>query len=306
MYQATHPDVTLTPMPRSPTFALGGNGPDDLSTPLYPFRHPNGQEWRSNDIRFARRIHDYGYSYPEVPPNLAQPDLSAFTTRRINELYRPNLASSEFKSLNAVHEDSNLGRKFNIYVKYVISVELNNARADQLEEELSRLEWSCNVQYDMRELSGPSYSIMFYLDSDGSQNVVGAASIFAGVTTSVDMPDTKISVDVPLTSELLQPAPNLSPSSVVPVLIDQLYWKIERVNDDGSITTVPVEEIPSLKIATFSTMANYPADMSQLPQKGNETLYLNPTKDKDGGLDSTDDVAVFINSISDDDAEIVE
>ena len=110
MYQATHPGVALTPRQRSPTFALGGNGPDDLSTRLFPFRHPDGREWTSNDVRNARSIHDYGYSYPEVPPNLAQPALRAFTTRRINELYRPSLQSSEFQSLKSRAEDSDPGK----------------------------------------------------------------------------------------------------------------------------------------------------------------------------------------------------
>lgn len=125
MYQATHPGVKLTPRPRSPTFALGGNGPDDLSTPLYPFRHANGREWTSNDVNFARSIHDHGYSYPEVPQGLAQPELKAFTTRKINELYRPNIKSSEFKALKSRDGDSDSDGKFTL----LHLAELNNVRS---------------------------------------------------------------------------------------------------------------------------------------------------------------------------------
>jgi len=277
MYQATHPGVRMTPRPRSPTFALGGSGPDDLSTPLYPFRHPNGQEWRSSDISAARSIHSYGYSYPEVPANLAQPELSTFTTRRINELYRPNLASSSFNPLTK--------------------------RAGEV---FTRREWSCNVQYDMKELSGPSYRIMFYLDAEDTKTFVGVASIFAGTITPIEMPNSVITMDVPLTSELVEPTANLTASAVVPLLTDQLYWEVERVNSDGSITGVPVEEIPSLKIATYSTLAEYPADLSQLPQKGDETIYLDPTKDKNGGLEPADDTSSFVEEIGDGIPEVIE
>ena len=184
--------------------------------------------------------------------------------------------------------------------------ELNNIGLTQLEAVLSRLEWNCNVQYDTKELSGPSYRIMFYLDSEGTQHLVGAAAIFAGMTTSVEMPNTIVTMDVPLTHELLAPTANLTSPAVVPVLTEQLYWTVERINEDGSITVVPVADIPSLKIATFSTVAEYPADISELPRKGNETIFLDPTKDKEGGLGPADDTAPFIDIIGDDVPDVVE
>lgn len=92
MYQATHPGVTLTPQRRSPTFALGGAGQDDLNTLLYPFRHPNRNQWTSNDVATAESIFTYGYSYPEVPEGLSTEDLQAFTSQKVNELYAPQQA----------------------------------------------------------------------------------------------------------------------------------------------------------------------------------------------------------------------
>jgi tyrosinase len=93
MYQATHPGLALTPAARSPTFALGGAGPDDLNTRLYPFRHPDRNQWTSNDVSNAESIFTYGYSYPEVPQGLATEDLQSFTTQKVNELYAPQRAA---------------------------------------------------------------------------------------------------------------------------------------------------------------------------------------------------------------------
>ena len=97
MYQASHPGSYLSPKPRSPTFALTGPGPDDLSTPLYPFRHPNAREWTSDDIKTAESIFNYGYSYPEVPSGLSGNALQKFATEKANELYGPTTADSSFE-----------------------------------------------------------------------------------------------------------------------------------------------------------------------------------------------------------------
>lgn len=101
MYQAAHPGTTLTPRERSPTFALGGDEPDTIDTPLYPFRHPNGNEWTSRDVSDAASIHRYGYSYPEVPTGLSPEELRAFTIRSVNEEYGPNTQSQGFSSNNS-------------------------------------------------------------------------------------------------------------------------------------------------------------------------------------------------------------
>jgi tyrosinase len=93
MYQATHPGLTLTSQQRSPTFALGGAGPDDINTLLYPFRHPDRNPWTSNDVATAESIFTYGYSYPEVPQGLSTQALQSFTTQKVNELYAPQSAA---------------------------------------------------------------------------------------------------------------------------------------------------------------------------------------------------------------------
>ena len=97
MFQATHQTLALTPDLRSPTFALGGDGPDDLSTPLYPFRHDNGKEWISDDVKTAESIFRYGYAYPEVPFGRSGSDLQTFTTEAVKRLYGPNINGASFK-----------------------------------------------------------------------------------------------------------------------------------------------------------------------------------------------------------------
>ena len=97
MYQAAHPYVYLTPVPGVPTFARlvpsTVDGPlDNLQTQLYPFKHPNGLFWRSDDIKTAGSIWKYNYGYEEVPCSYATQSelaLQAFTKRRIKALYGP-------------------------------------------------------------------------------------------------------------------------------------------------------------------------------------------------------------------------
>lgn len=101
MYQASHPNTYLAPEPRSPTFALHLPGTDDLSTPLYPFRHPNAREWTSDDVKTAASIFKYGYSYPEVPPGLSDEALWKFTSEKANELYGPKVQGASFDGVKS-------------------------------------------------------------------------------------------------------------------------------------------------------------------------------------------------------------
>lgn len=101
MFQATHPNLYLTPAPRTETYALSGPGPDDLSTPLYPFRHPDAREWTSDDVKTAESIFTYGYAYPEVPSGLSGDSLRTFTIEKVNELYGPTTEDSSFQGTDS-------------------------------------------------------------------------------------------------------------------------------------------------------------------------------------------------------------
>ena len=97
IYQASHPNVYITPAPRSPTYALSGPGPDDLFTPLYPFRHPDAREWTSDDVKTAESIFEYGYAYPEVPSGQTGDELRTFSIQKVNELYGPKIEDPSFQ-----------------------------------------------------------------------------------------------------------------------------------------------------------------------------------------------------------------
>jgi hypothetical protein len=97
MFQATHPNLYLSPAPRTETYALSGPGPDDLSTPLYPFRHPDAREWTSDDVKTAESIFTYGYAYPEVPQGRSGDSLRTFTIQKVNELYGPKPGDPSFQ-----------------------------------------------------------------------------------------------------------------------------------------------------------------------------------------------------------------
>lgn len=124
IYQASHPNVYLTPAPRTPTYALSGPGPDDLSTPLYPFRHPDAREWTSDDVKTAESIFKYGYAYPEVPSGQTGDDLRTFAIQRVNELYGPK---TEDRSLQG--EESGVPGRCTICSLFGRSSKLNNFRS---------------------------------------------------------------------------------------------------------------------------------------------------------------------------------
>ncbi|KAF7505863.1 hypothetical protein GJ744_012485 [Endocarpon pusillum] len=260
MYQATHPGLTLTPRTRSPTFALGGAGPDDLSTPLYPFRHPDRRQWTSNDVSAAESIFTYGYSYPDVPQGLSTQERQSFTTQKVNELYAPQAASPA------------LARFF------------TGDGSGIPETPTARLEWSANVQVRSSEAVG-SHRIRFMLgNAQSDADVAGVAAIFANPNTPLSTPNDLINASIPLTPALVRQNVGLSPDETVPVLRDQLNWVVERRTEDG--TGFRPAELKSLVVSVVSNEADYPADRSQLPTKGAPVTYYEPTAGKVGGLQS--------------------
>jgi len=109
MYQATHPyeyygpGAYLTPGYAMATFARivpGIDGPlDNLATNLYPFKHPNGAYFKSDEIKTASSIWTYNYGYDEVPCTYASKSVLAlklYTQKRINALYGPDIILGPF------------------------------------------------------------------------------------------------------------------------------------------------------------------------------------------------------------------
>ncbi|KAI9789424.1 MAG: hypothetical protein M1833_002418 [Piccolia ochrophora] len=256
MYQSTHPGQYLTPLPRSPTFALSGQGPDDLFTALYPFRHPDGKEWTSDDIKTSDSIFSYGYAYPEVPPTAS--NLPSFVTQQANKLFAPDLDDPSFKG--------------------------NASGAPQ--KSTARREWIANVLCDSEEISG-SYQILIYIGNPGQNNLAGAAAVFSG--SQMATPNRYRNISIPLTNTLLDKEYDLTPDDVVPKLTEQLQWVVQKVGTgEGGPETVPTSDLKSLKVAISSTITEYSKDDTKLPVKTDPQTHYEPTVGKPGGLQPDD------------------
>lgn len=172
---------------------------------------------------------------------------------------------------------------------------------------ISRNEWDALVEFDMAELSGPSYQISIYLnpidcniteEAQVPENLAGAAAIFAGMTNPVQMPKGKVTQTVPLTPKLLDHTDDLTAHLVSPLLMNQMSWSVERVcPDTGNIIPVDVDEIKSLKVSVVSSTAEYATDKSELPKKMDELLHLDPTDGKLGGLSQGDPIPQILEGV---------
>ncbi|KAI9723363.1 MAG: hypothetical protein M1812_001247 [Candelaria pacifica] len=264
LYQATHPGGVLTADGTSTiTFALHGDAEDDLFTPLYPFRHPSGKEFNSDDIKTAQSTFTYGYTYPEVPVGLSEQDLQAYAAKMINKLYGPSLDDGSFAG---------------------------NTSGAQIPT--ARLEWSANVLLDSDDVNG-THRILFYIGNSNNSNsslsdnfrsndtLVGVAGIFTGTTPMV-LGNTMLNLTVPLTNDLVKNNIALRANDTVPELASRLYWVVEKVQD--MVNEIPPTDIKSLKIAVSSTVTQYFPNTAMLPVKSNPLTYYAPTAGKDGGL----------------------
>lgn len=135
------------------------------------------------------------------------------------------------------------------------------------------------------ELTG-SHRIRFFIGKEQSNaNLAGVAAIFANPSTPLSTPNDQINASIPLTSTLVEKNVGLSPSETVPILKDQLNWVVERRIAGGTaFTAIKTTDLSSLVVSVISNEANYPADKSQLPTKGDPVTYYEPTEGKAGGL----------------------
>lgn len=251
MWQATHPGVYLQPEPGSPTFALSGDGQDTITTPLYPFRNANGQEWNSDQIKRAEDIFTYGYAYPEVPQGRSTESLRRFTCRQINRLYG---------------EPQTSDRK--------VAASFRGLASGAARVPNARREWTANVLFKPSELRGP-HRIRFYLGNE----LVGRLGVFTD-----DKPDAggdrQANFTVPLTRGLVDRNIALRAEEAAPALSGDLRWEIEKVGGGN----VALESVPSLKVIVSSAIVDLGNDPEELPTVSNVLTHFAPTAGKTGGL----------------------
>lgn len=254
MYQAVWPGNVVEPQSASGTFArrTRPGDMDDINTPLYPFRHPNGAEWTSNDVSTAGSIYKYGYAYPEVPveyQSRSTEELRNFTTEKVNELYRPALRSSVTTTPSG---------------------------------DTVRREWIAVLAVDTADIPGDFQNLLFVgdvpknvADWKTADNLVGESATFGA-----DKPmHNVIQASIPLTQILIDKGVGLDPESAVKFLKQECHW----VTKQGG-ASVPLSELKSLKVAITSTEVEYPEDKSQLAIWGQPYVHTEVTEGKEGGM----------------------
>jgi tyrosinase len=275
MYQAVWPNNEIVPQAASGTFARKVNPGDldDINTPLYPFRHPGGNDWTSVDISHAQDIFTYGYGYPEVPPQYKgqSPDqLKAFTAEKINEQYRPDLSKGT----------------------------LTPAPTGGV----VRREWVAHIAYDQSEIFG-AFSVYFFVgnapeqisDWSTSSELIGQCSTFGDQSSTTSH---VVKGSVPLTQTLIDNNVGLGPETAVPYLKENCHWYIKQ----GGYS-LPLSSLKSLTVGISSTQVAYSDDYTQLAQWGQAETYYEITEGTEGGLQSNqtylvDSVPVLSNSTS--------
>lgn len=223
MYQAIWPGNDVRPQAASGTFArrTQPGDIDDIDTPLYPFRHLNGNEWTSRDVSDAQSIFTYGYAYPEVPSQFytqtpSTESLQLFTTSKVNEIYRPQLSQS-----------------------------LTPAPVGGV----VRLEWVAHLAYDQSELPG-ALDVLLYVgevpenvgDWQTAPSLVGGCATFGDESAIMSH---VIKATVPLTKTLIDNGVGLDPKNVVKYLRENCHWVIKQVSfyssDNSTVTDMTTQ-----------------------------------------------------------------
>ena len=84
----------------------------DNTTPLYPFRHPDGTYFTSSDVDKWDSTLKFGYRYPETPAELfkveEQERLKEYVSQRVIETLAPDYRNIPLVSREAVIEANKL------------------------------------------------------------------------------------------------------------------------------------------------------------------------------------------------------
>lgn len=109
LWQVLHPGVEVEPqIALDPTIMYKEGIIQDKTTPLYPFRHPDGTYFTSNDVDKWDSTLCYGYRYPETPAELfkveEQASLKRHVSERVIDILGPDYKSFPLVPKKAIEE----------------------------------------------------------------------------------------------------------------------------------------------------------------------------------------------------------
>ncbi|KAK6337225.1 hypothetical protein TWF718_010006 [Orbilia javanica] len=262
IWQAANPGKYLTADTASSSYMrrVTADDKDDLDTPLYPWKHPNGKVWTSNDVKDVTAIWDYGYGYPEVPCYFSgdSNSLDDHATQRINMAYS-DTGTPRIRGRAAVATTTSPGENVT--------------------------EWDINIIVDQAELPGTFSIYVFLGNPPADPNKWDMSTQKVSTMTLLGNPGSpKMSklegMTIPLSPLLAKKGVKGTEKDIQEYLAKHLVWTCLSLDEEGGTKPCDVKKMKSLKVAVTSKSVIMPTDMMAKPKVGKAKIQPAATKDK--------------------------
>ncbi|KAF3234581.1 hypothetical protein TWF192_001254 [Orbilia oligospora] len=275
IWQAANPGKYLTPDTATSSFKrkVQKTDQDDLDTPLYPWKHPDGEWWTSHDVKDVTNIWKYGYGYPEVPCYY-QGDtntLDDHATEAINRAYG-DIGVPRIKGRAAVKSASIAGRNVT--------------------------EWDINIIVDQAELPGTFSIYVFLGNPPADPKKWDMSSQKVSTMTLLGNPEVaKMSklegMTIPLGPLLAQKGVKGTEKEIQDYLAKYLVWTCMSLGEEGGTKPYDVKLMKSLKVVVTSRNVFIPSDMKVKPKVSKAKIQTAATKNqaKSGGASTLAELA---------------
>lgn len=264
LYQAANPEsakgnkALVEPMdPGRPSFGfpVSEGHTETATTPLYPFKKENGEDWTSADVSSVKSTYALGYYYPELPEaleNSSDADITAHALEQIDALYAPAQQATG-GSANGVSA---------------------NAETKIASGPIKSTEWLATVTFDGSEID-ETFTVKVF---DGDSQIGGVTS-FSTTGSQMAMGNSTTAGSVPLTGFLLEEKVNYNDiEKTVEHLKKNLKWRITDYKGDE----LDVADLPSLQVSVSASQVLQGAG-SALPVFGKWSTFYEVTDKKKGG-----------------------
>ncbi|EPS44933.1 hypothetical protein H072_1090 [Dactylellina haptotyla CBS 200.50] len=276
IWQAANPGVYLEADAAVPTFQrhVGDGVKDGMDTQLYPWKHPDGSWWTSNDVKDVTSIWGYGYGYPEVPCSYkgkSSSELDDFATSQINTLY---------------NDDADANTKLK-----------GRATSKATTSGSSTTEWAVNILVDQSELPG-TFAIYAFMGMppsditkwDNCDHKISTLSLLGA--PGVKRMSRVEAMEVPLNPMLKKKGFKGNTKQTEDYLNKNLIWACLNIDTAGTAKLVDVKKMRSLKVAVTSTNVTTTSDKKKKPKYGDAVISTASTKNnvKIGGATSANEL----------------